>query len=185
MPKSIFEIEGARKCAIEINSFSKPAGFTGVRLGWSVVPEELTFSDGTPVNKDWTRVMTTLFNGSSNIAQAGGEAALEPEGIAAMKDVIDYYLDNANSIKNTLELNNFKNAGVKIYSTGNSPYIWAQFPGKKSWEIFDLILDKCNVLVTPGSGFGPAGESFLRFSSFGHKKDVQEACRRLESLVLQ
>ncbi|MGP1603042.1 MAG: LL-diaminopimelate aminotransferase [Treponema sp.] len=185
LPKSIFEIEGARKCAIEINSFSKPAGFTGVRLGWSVVPEELTFSDGTPVNKDWTRVMTTLFNGASNIAQAGGEAALEPEGLAAMKDVIDYYLDNANSIKNTLELKNFKNAGVKIYSTGNSPYIWAQFPGKKSWEIFDLILDKCNVLVTPGSGFGPAGESFVRFSSFGHKKDVMEACRRLESLILQ
>ena len=74
---------------------------------------------------------------------------------------------------------------MKIYSTGNSPYIWAQFPGKKSWEIFDLILDKCNVLVTPGSGFGPAGESFVRFSSFGHKKDVMEACRRLESLILQ
>ncbi|MDE5897710.1 MAG: LL-diaminopimelate aminotransferase, partial [Treponemataceae bacterium] len=118
LPKTIFEIEGARTCAIEVNSFSKPAGFTGVRLGWSVVPSELKFADGTPVMQDWTRVATTLFNGASNIAQAGGIAALEPQGIAAMKSVIDYYLENVQTICRTLEGGSFKQAGVKIYSTG-------------------------------------------------------------------
>ena len=182
LPKTIFEIEGSRTCAIEINSFSKPAGFTGVRLGWSIVPNELKFADGTSVNKDWNRVMTTLFNGASNVAQAGGLAGLEPEGIKAMKDVIDYYLVNAKKIEETLKGENFKKIGVEIYSTGNSPYVWAKFPGKKSWDVFDTILDKCHIVTTPGSGFGPSGESFIRFSSFGHQKDVNEACERLSKL---
>lgn len=182
LPKTIFEIEGSRTCAIEINSFSKPAGFTGVRLGWSIVPNELKFADGTSVNKDWNRVMTTLFNGASNVAQAGGLACLEPEGIKAMKDVIDYYLVNAKKIEETLKGENFKKIGVEIYSTGNSPYVWAKFPGKKSWDVFDTILDKCHIVTTPGSGFGPSGESFIRFSSFGHQKDVNEACERLSKL---
>lgn len=184
LPKTIFEIAGARTCAIEINSFSKPAGFTGVRLGWSVVPKDLKFADGTSVNADWTRVQTTLFNCASNIAQAGGLACLEPEGLSAMKEVIDYYLENVRLIHKTLEGENFKKAGVQIYSTGNSPYLWVKFPGMKSWDVFDLILDKCNVVTTPGSGFGPAGESFIRFSSFGHHADVEEACRRLANLSL-
>ena len=132
LPKTIFEIEGSRTCAIEINSFSKPAGFTGVRLGWSIVPNELKFADGTSVNRDWNRVMTTLFNGASNVAQAGGLACLEPEGLKAMKDVIDYYLVNAKKIEETLKGENFRKIGVEIYSTGNSPYVWAKFPGKKS-----------------------------------------------------
>lgn len=182
LPKTIFEIEGSRTCAIEINSFSKPAGFTGVRLGWSIVPNELKFADGTSVNKDWNRVMTTLFNGASNVAQAGGLACLEPEGIKAMKDVIDYYLVNAKKIEETLKGENFKKIGVEIYSTGNSPYVWAKFPGKKSWDVFDTILDKCHIVTTPGSGFGPSGESFIRFSSFGHQNDVNEACERLSKL---
>lgn len=182
LPKTIFEIEGSRTCAIEINSFSKPAGFTGVRLGWSIVPNELKFADGTSVNKDWNRVMTTLFNGASNVAQAGGLACLEPEGIKAMKDVIDYYLVNAKKIEETLKGENFRKIGVEIYSTGNSPYVWAKFPGKKSWDIFDTILDKCHIVTTPGSGFGPSGESFIRFSSFGHQNDVNEACERLSRL---
>ncbi|MCK9169828.1 MAG: LL-diaminopimelate aminotransferase [Treponema sp.] len=184
LPRSIFEIEGARDCAIEINSFSKPAGFTGVRLGWSVVPKTLLFADGTPVIKDWLRVMTTLFNGASNIAQHGGLAALDPEGLVEMKNIIDYYLENVKIIHKTLEGDNFKQAGVQIYSTGNSPYLWVRFPGYKSWDIFDRILDECRVVTTPGSGFGASGESFIRFSSFGHHEAVQEACRRLSLLTL-
>ena len=184
LPKTIFEIEGARTCAIEINSFSKPAGFTGVRLGWSIVPNDLKFADGTSVNKDWNRVMTTLFNGASNVVQAGGLACLEPEGLKAMKEVIDYYLENASLIKKTFEGENFKKAGAEVYFTGNSPYIWVKFPGKKSWDVFDTLLDKCNVVTTPGSGFGPAGESFVRISAFGHHADVKEACARLATLVL-
>lgn len=182
LPKTIFEIEGSRTCAIEINSFSKPAGFTGVRLGWSIVPNELKFADGTSVNRDWNRVMTTLFNGASNVVQAGGLACLEPEGLKAMKDVIDYYLVNAKKIEETLKGENFRKIGVEIYSTGNSPYVWAKFPGKKSWDVFDTILDKCHIVTTPGSGFGPSGESFIRFSSFGHQDDVNEACGRLSKL---
>ena len=181
LPKSIFEIEGSRTCAIEINSFSKPAGFTGVRLGWSVVPKELKFADGTPVHQDWNRVMTTLFNGASNIAQYGGLACLDKEGLAAMKSVIDYYLENAAIIKKTFEGENFKKLGAEVYFTGNSPYVWVKFPGKKSWDMFDSILDKCRVVTTPGSGFGPGGESFIRISAFGHKEDVQKACKRLAS----
>lgn len=184
LPKTIFEIEGARNCAIEINSFSKPAGFTGVRLGWSIVPNDLKFADGTSVNRDWNRVMTTLFNGASNVVQAGGLACLETEGLKAMKEVIDYYLENAALIKNTFEGENFKKAGVQVYFTGNSPYIWVKFPGKKSWNVFDTLLDKCNVVTTPGSGFGPAGESFIRISAFGHHADVEEACKRLSNLAL-
>lgn len=184
LPKTIFEIPGSRTCAIEVNSFSKPAGFTGVRLGWSIVPNDLKFADGTSVNKDWNRVMTTLFNGASNVAQAGGLACLEPEGIEAMKNVIDYYLVNVKKIEETLRGENFKKAGVTLYSTGNSPYVWAKFPGKKSWEVFDLLLDKCHIVTTPGSGFGPSGESFIRFSSFGHQEDVNEACEILSGLIL-
>ena len=183
LPKTIFEIEGSRTCSIEINSFSKPAGFTGVRLGWSIVPKELKFADGTSVNRDWNRVMTTLFNGASNVAQAGGIACLQPEGLKAMKDVIDYYLVNGDKISETLRGENFKKAGVEVYYTGNSPYVWAKFTGRKSWDVFDKILNEANVVTTPGSGFGPAGESFIRFSSFGHQEDVKEACDRLSKLV--
>ena len=184
LPKTIFEIEGARTCAIEVNSFSKPAGFTGVRLGWSIVPNDLKYADGTPVNKDWNRIMTTLFNGASNVAQAGGLACLDEQGLADMKASVDYYLANGALIKQTLEGENFKKARVEVYFTGNGPYVWAKFPGKKSWEVFDTILDKCHVVTTPGSGFGPAGESFIRFSSFGHRADIEEACRRLSKLAL-
>ncbi len=184
LPKTIFEIEGAKTCAIEVNSFSKPAGFTGVRLGWSVVPNELKFADGSSVNKDWNRVMTTLFNGASNIAQAGGIAALDEQGLKDMTAQVDYYLENGKLIKQTLDGENFKKNGVEAYFTGNGPYVWAKFPGKKSWDVFDVILDKCHVVTTPGSGFGPAGENFIRFSSFGHRADIEEACRRLKELEL-
>lgn len=184
LPRTIFEIPEARKCAIEINSFSKLAGFTGVRLGWSVVPSDLKFADGSSVKNDWNRVMTTLFNGASNIAQAGGMAALDEEGQKETKALVDYYLENAKLMHETLTGKNFQDAGVKVYYTGDSPYLWVKFPGWKSWDIFDKILDECNVVTTPGSGFGPAGESYVRFSSFGHRNDVKKACQRLSKLVL-
>jgi LL-diaminopimelate aminotransferase len=176
LPRSIFEIEGAREVALEVNSFSKPIGFTGVRLGWTVIPRELRFSDGTPVSKDWNRVMTTLFNGASNVAQRGGLAALTDRGLAEMRASVAYYMGNAAAIKRGLE-----KLGVENYGGTDAPYIWARFPGKASWEIFEEILESCAVVTTPGSGFGPAGESFLRFSAFGHREEVEEAVRRLEA----
>ena len=182
LPKTIYEIPGARKCAIEINSFSKLAGFTGVRLGWSVVPSTLKFADGSSVRDDWNRVMTTLFNGASNIAQAGGLAALDETGMAETKGLVDFYLENARLMQDALTGKNFADAGVKVYYTGDSPYLWVYFPKYKSWDIFDKILNECNVVTTPGSGFGPAGEGYLRFSAFGHRKDVNEACKRLSKL---
>lgn len=180
LPKSIFQIEGAKKCAIEVQSLSKPAGFTGVRLGWSVVPKDLKFADGASVNKDWGRLMTTLFNGSSNIAQQGALAALDETGRREMRSVIEYYLENARIIEKTVR--GWKNA--EVFFTGNSPYLWVRFAGRKSWDIFDSILDKCRVVTTPGSGFGPAGESFIRISAFGHRADVEEACRRMENFSM-
>lgn len=184
LPKTIYEIPGAREVAIEINSFSKLAGFTGVRLGWSVVPSEIKFADGTPVKQDWNRVMTTLFNGASNIVQAGGLACLDEEGIKETTGLVNYYLENAKLMEKALKGDNFASKGVKVYYTGDSPYLWVCFPGYKSWDMFDRILDECHVVTTPGSGFGPAGESYLRFSCFGHRADVEEACRRLAAFVL-
>ncbi|GHV69193.1 LL-diaminopimelate aminotransferase [Spirochaetia bacterium] len=178
LPKSIFDIDGAKRCAIEVNSFSKPAGFTGVRLGWTVVPKELKYSGGESVNADWARVCGTIFNGASNIAQAGGLAALDAEGLTEIRRLCDFYLGNAALIRESLE-----KLGISSITGGdNSPYIWARFPGRDSWDVFTEILEKCHVVTTPGSGFGPAGQSFIRFSAFGHRADVEEACARLERL---
>jgi LL-diaminopimelate aminotransferase len=174
LPKSIYEIEGSRECAIEVNSFSKPAGFTGVRLGWTVVPLELKYDSGETVNADWNRISSTVFNGASNIAQAGGLAALEAEGQKEVRVLTDFYLGNAKLIRDALE-----GLGINCIGGDNSPYIWAHFPGRDSWEVFSEILEKCQVVTTPGAGFGPAGESFIRFSAFGHRADVEEACQRL------
>ena len=177
LPKSIFEIDGARNCAIEVNSFSKPAGFTGVRLGWTVVPKELAYEGGGSVNADWNRVSGTIFNGASNIAQWGGIAALDPEGLAEIRSLCDFYLGNAALIRSALQ-----NLGIPCAGGDNSPYIWARFPGRDSWEVFAEILEKCQVVTTPGAGFGPAGQSHIRFSAFGHRGDVEEACARLGRL---
>jgi LL-diaminopimelate aminotransferase len=177
LPKTIFEIPGARTCAMEVNSFSKPAGFTGVRLGWTVVPKELKYAGGESVNADWARICGTIFNGASNIAQAGGLASLEPEGLKEIRELCDFYLGNARLIRSALRA-----LGISCVGGDNSPYIWARFPGRDSWEVFAEILDKCRVVTTPGSGFGPAGQSFIRFSAFGHRADVEEACGRLERL---
>ena len=177
LPKSIYEIEGASLCAIEVNSFSKPAGFTGVRLGWTVVPKELKYASGESVNADWGRVCSTIFNGASNIAQAGGLAALDDEGRKEIRALTDFYLGNAELIRSALQ-----GLGVGCVGGDNSPYIWARFPGRDSWEVFSEILEKCQVVTTPGSGFGPAGQSFIRFSAFGHRADVEEACQRLRRI---
>lgn len=179
LPKSIFEIPGARECAIEVNSFSKPIGFTGVRLGWTVVPKELKYASGETVWADWNRICTTVFNGASNVAQYGGLAALEPAGIAEMRATIDFYLGNAALIRAALQ-----KLGIACIGGDNAPYLWAHFPGRASWDVFAEILHKCHVVTTPGSGFGPAGEGFIRFSSFGHRADVEEACRRLVERLL-
>lgn len=183
-PKSIYEIPGSRTCAIEINSFSKPAGFTGVRLGWSVVPKELKYKNGESVNTDWVRVQTTLFNCASNIAQVGGLAALSNEGLLAMKEVIDYYLTNASLIQEALNGENLRKLSLSVFYSSNSPYLWTHFPGKTSWEMFDYFLNTCHLVTTPGSGFGKSGEGFLRFSAFGHRENIIEACKRIKELQL-
>lgn len=175
LPKSIFEIEGAKEVAIEVNSFSKSIGFTGIRLGWAVVPNELKFEDGSLVNHDWSRIITTLFNGASNIAQKGALAALDDDGLNEMKGTVSYYMENAKIIKSALQ-----ELGYKAYGGDNAPYIWADMKGKKSWEAFDHILKKANIVTTPGVGFGQAGEGFLRFSAFGHRENIKKAVQRLK-----
>jgi LL-diaminopimelate aminotransferase len=128
--------------------------------------------------------MTTVFNGASNIAQEGGLAALDETGIAETKTLVDYYLGNAVVIKQALMSENFKKMSVKVYGEGNSPYLWVRFPQHKSWDIFDRLLTQCSIVTTPGAGFGPAGEGYIRFSSFGHRSDAEEAAGRLAGFVL-
>ncbi|XP_010273543.1 PREDICTED: probable LL-diaminopimelate aminotransferase, chloroplastic isoform X2 [Nelumbo nucifera] len=176
-PRSIFEIPGAKEVAIETTSFSKYAGFTGVRLGWTVVPKELLFSDGFPVAKDFNRIVCTCFNGASNIAQAGGLACLSPEGLKAMHEVVSFYKDNTKLIVDT-----FNSLGFKVYGGEHAPYVWVHFPGRSSWDVFAEILEKTHIVTTPGSGFGPGGEGFIRVSAFGHRGNVLEACKRFKLL---
>lgn len=176
-PKSIFEIPGAKEVAIEVSSFSKYAGFTGVRLGWTAIPKGLLYSDGFPVAKDFNRIVCTSFNGASNIAQAGGLTCLSPDGFKAMMDVVGYYKENTQIIMDT-----FNSLGYKVYGGKNAPYVWVHFPGRSSWEVFSEILEKTHVVTTPGSGFGPGGEGFVRVSAFGHRENVIEACRRFKEL---
>ncbi|XP_077214096.1 putative LL-diaminopimelate aminotransferase, chloroplastic [Tasmannia lanceolata] len=175
-PRSIFEIPGAREVAIEISSFSKFAGFTGVRLGWTVVPEELLYSNGYPVVKDFNRIVCTCFNGASNIAQAGGLACLSSEGLTAIHGVVNFYKENAEIIAET-----FSSLGLEVYGGKNSPYTWVHFPGQKSWDVFNEILEKTHIITVPGRGFGPAGEGFIRVGAFGHRDSILEASRRLKN----
>lgn len=176
IPHSIYEIPGAREVAIEVNSFSKMSGFTGVRLGWTVVPEELRFDDGTSIKKDWDRIYTTCFNGASNIAQQGGLAVLSDEGIAAVKTMSDHYLANARLLHQLwMEL------GFPVFGGIHAPYLWVQFPGRKSWDVFEELLEKVQIVATPGCGFGPAGEGFMRFSAFGVRSQLEEAVDRLRA----
>lgn len=179
VPKSIFEIEGAREVAMECNSFSKYAGFTGVRLGWTVVPDELTFADGSKVRDDFNRIMTTAFNGASNIVQGGGLACLDDEGLAEIDTLIDYYLENAKLLKEAME-----SIGYTVYGGTDAPYVFVKLPeGKNSWDTFSEILEKAQVVTIPGAGFGPGGEGYLRFSAFAPRETVIEACSRLKETL--
>lgn len=177
-PRSIYEIPGAKKVAIEVSSFSKIAGFTGVRLGWTVVPKELLYSNGFPVIHDFNRIVCTCFNGASRIAQAGGLASLSSEGYKAVISLVDYYKTNAEILLET-----FKSLGLKAYGGINAPYLWVQFPGSNSWDVFNEILEKTHIITVPGSGFGPAGKEFIRVTAFGHRENILEASDRLRSLL--
>ncbi|MFA5570122.1 MAG: LL-diaminopimelate aminotransferase [Sphaerochaetaceae bacterium] len=183
LPRSIYEIEGAKECAIEINSFSKFAGFTGVRLGWSIVPKHLVVenSEVGEIHTMWFRHQVTFFNGASNISQAGGLAALTDQGLQESHEIIAYYMENATMIKEALE-----SLGLTVYGGTNAPYVWVKTPNNlTSWEFFDQLLHQCHVLVTPGSGFGSSGEHYIRISAFGHKEQVALAVQSItENLQL-
>lgn len=179
IPHSIYEIEGAKKCAIEFRSFSKTAGFTGVRCGLTVVPEDLmgTTRDGEkyPFNKLWNRRQSTKFNGVSYPVQRAAAAVYSDEGWAQVKEVIDYYMENARIIREGLE-----SAGITCFGGRNAPYIWLKSPEGSSFDFFDKLLNECHIVGTPGSGFGPAGEGYFRLSAFGDRANVEEAVERIK-----
>jgi LL-diaminopimelate aminotransferase len=183
IPHSIYEIEGARKCAIEFRSFSKTAGFTGIRCGYTVVPQELTASDGkggtVRLNEMWERRQSCKFNGASYISQRGALAIYTPEGRAQIRATIDYYLETARIIRESME-----KAGLQPQGGENAPYIWAHTPkGMSSWQFFDELLNKAAVVVTPGSGFGPAGEGYFRITSFADRDRTIEAMERIKNIL--
>jgi LL-diaminopimelate aminotransferase len=181
IPHSIYEIPGARDCAIEFRSFSKNAGFTGTRCALSVVPKTLTAkaADGSDVElwQLWNRRQSTKFNGVSYIVQRGAEAVYSPEGQAQTKALVSFYLENAKIIREQMST-----AGLQVYGGVNAPYVWVKTPGDvTSWDFFDKLLFNSNVVVTPGSGFGAAGEGYFRISAFNSRDNVNEAMRRISA----
>ncbi len=178
VPHSIFEIEGARTCAIEFRSFSKNAGFTGVRLGFAVVPKDLKCGD-VMVHSLWARRHGTKFNGAPYIIQKAAMAVYSEEGKAQIKGQVAYYMRNAKAIYDGL-----KEAGYEVYGGVNAPYIWLKVPeGKTSWDFFDYLLEKAGVVGTPGSGFGPSGEGYFRLTAFGTYENTVAALERIKELV--
>lgn len=180
VPHSIYEIEGAKEVAIEFRSFSKTAGFTGTRCGYTVVPKQLMgYSEsGDPVslNKLWNRRQCTKFNGTSYVVQRAAEATYSPEGKIQVKALIDFYTENAKIIREGL-----LKAGYTIFGGVNAPYVWVKAPlGMGSWEYFDYLLKEKNIVTTPGAGFGASGEGYVRFSAFGSRENTIEAMTRLE-----
>lgn len=176
---SIYECEGARNCAIELKSFSKNAGFTGVRLGYAVVPKDLKCGD-VSLNAMWARRHGTKFNGAPYIVQRAGEAVYSPEGKEQLKEQVAYYMRNAAVIKNGLA-----EAGYTVFGGVNAPYIWLKTPkGMTSWEFFDYLLEKAGVVGTPGAGFGPSGEGYFRLTAFGAYENTVEALERIRGLGL-
>ncbi|HBC27814.1 MAG TPA: LL-diaminopimelate aminotransferase [Ruminococcaceae bacterium] len=174
LPHSIYEIEGARTCAIEFRSFSKTAGFTGTRCAFTVVPKELVFG-GISLNKLWSRRQSTKMNGVSYVVQRAAEAVYSKEGMAQVKKNIAYYQNNARIIREGLSA-----AGFEVYGGVNSPYIWLKTPGGlTSWEFFDLLLQKTGVVGTPGSGFGISGEGYFRLTSFNTRENTEKAVKRI------
>jgi len=177
VPHSIYECVGARTCAIELRSFSKNAGFTGVRLGFTVIPKDLKAGDVT-LHSLWARRHGTKYNGAPYIIQKAGEAVYTDAGKAQLKEQIAYYMKNAHYIKNEL-----KEAGYSVSGGVNAPYIWLKAPNKMtSWEFFDYLLEKANVVGTPGSGFGPSGETYFRLTAFGSYENTVAALDRIKGL---
>lgn len=179
VPHSIYEIEGAKRCAIEFRSFSKTAGFTGTRCGFTVIPKDVTAvgKDGEKVqlNRLWNRRQCTKFNGTAYVIQRAAEAVYSEDGKMQVKDTIDYYMTNAKIIRNGLEA-----AGYTVFGGKNSPYVWAKTPdGMDSWTFFDYLLKEKNIVATPGVGFGVSGEGYIRFSALGDKDATIEAMKRL------
>ena len=171
IPHSIYEIEGAREVAIEFRSFSKTAGFTGVRCGYTIVPNELA-----ELNALWRRHQTTKFNGTSYIIQRGAEAVYSESGQCETKATIAYYMNNAAKI-----LDGLKKLGFRVYGGRNAPYIWLEVPtGMSSWEFFDRLLNECQIVGTPGVGFGPSGEGYFRLTAFGQAENVEKAVERIK-----
>jgi len=183
IPRSIFEIEGARDCAIEFRSFSKNGGFTGMRCAFVVVPKGLMgkTADGTKqaIHPLWSRRHSTKFNGASYIIQKGAEALYSAEGKSQVKALIEHYMGNAQLLVQAC-----KDAGLAVYGGVNAPYVWVQTPGGlTSWQMFDKMLNEANVVITPGSGFGSAGEGYFRISAFNSRANVEEVCTRIKALA--
>ena len=192
IPHSIYEIRGARKCAIEFHSFSKTAGFTGVRCGYTIVPKDLTAATLTgeriPLNPLWNRRQSTKFNGTSYISQRAAEAIYTPEGKEQVQQTINYYMENASKMLDT-----FRGLGFECYGGENAPYIWMKTPigdglsslrsknRSKSWQFFEELLYGANVVCTPGVGFGPSGEGYVRFTAFGSHEQTDEALDRIKT----
>ncbi len=191
IPHSIYEIRGARKCAIEFHSFSKKAGFTGVRCGYTVVPQGLTAATLTgeriPLNNLWLRRQSTKFNGTSYVSQRAAEAVYTPDGKAQTRETIDYYMQNARTM-----LQRLRSLGFTVYGGEHAPYLWLQTPGRRpiselrsparslSWQFFEEMLYGAHVVCTPGVGFGPAGEGYVRLTAFGSHEQTAEALDRIE-----
>ncbi|MBR4379118.1 MAG: LL-diaminopimelate aminotransferase [Prevotella sp.] len=180
IPHSIYEIRGARKCAVEFRSFSKTAGFTGIRCGYTIVPKDLTLSDlednRISANKLWLRRQCTKFNGTSYVSQRAAEAIYSPEGKEQIQQTIDYYMDNARRMLSML-----RSLGYEVYGGENAPYVWMKTPkGTSSWKFFEQMLYGPGVVCTPGVGFGPSGEGYVRFTAFGTHEATDEALRRIE-----
>jgi len=184
VPHSIFEIEGADSCAIEFRSFSKKAGFTGTRCAYVVIPEKLTAQNSkgeqVSVKKIWSRRHSTKFNGASYPVQKAAAAIYTPEGKKQTEEIIAYYMENARIMKQSLE-----QQGFSVYGGVNAPYVWLKTKNNmKSWDFFDTLLEKIQVVGTPGSGFGPSGEGYFRFSSFASRENVIEAMDRIKNASL-
>ena len=184
IPHSIYEIKGAKKVAIEFRSFSKTAGFTGVRCGYTVGPKALTAAtlegERIPLNRMWNRRQCTKFNGPSYITQRGAEAIYTPEGKKQVKAIIQYYMANARIMKEALE-----STGLKVFGGENAPYLWVKTPGEvNSWKFFEQMLYEANVVGTPGVGFGPSGEGYIRLTAFGERADCEEAMKRIRKWLL-
>lgn len=178
LPHSIYECDGAKTCAIEFKSLSKDAGFTGIRSGYTIIPNDLKI-DGIKLNSLWMRRQATKYNGASYIIQKGAEARYTEEGKKEVKELIGYYQQNAKFIYNGL-----KEIGLEVHGGINSPYIWLKTPNNmKSWDFFDLLLNKANIVGTPGVGFGPSGEGYFRLTSFGSKETTEKAVLRIKENI--